>query len=330
MNSKHKSSRLRQIPAYWADFTPKSFLSHCLNTYYSSLHSFSLLFLFLFSVLSLAPTTAQFAVASEIDLGKALEKNITIGNPIWLNDGETKFFSVFNADQSGQPKGGAIILHDADSHPARPEVIQPLHGNLPKHGWATISIQLPPLKQLSEYNNNQALIRRRIESAVNHLRTSGYNNIVLIGHGTGAMAATNYLAAGSTEFIRALVAISLGVLNTKEKKDSIPAKLENVKLPILDVYGSNDLSYITSSAKRRALASKLSGDAATRANTIEPYRRSVMAVGSGQKAQGYIAYRQIKVEGADHDFSGTENILTKRIIGWLERHAKGVAVSSPR
>lgn len=309
---------------------PKTFLSHCLNKHYLTPHRFSLLILFIFSLSWLAPGTGKFAAASEIKLGKALEKMITVGDPVWLNDGEAKFFSVFNTDQSGQPKGGAIILHDADSHPAKPEVIQPLHNNLPMHGWATLSIQIPRLKQLSEYNGNQALIKRRIESAVNHLRNSGYNNIVLIGHGTGAMAATNYLAAGSTEFIRALIAISLGVLDTEDKKDAIPAKLEKVKLPILDIYGSNDLSYVTASARSRALAAKLSGDAATRANTIEPYRRSAMAVGSGQKAQGYIAYRQIKVEGADHDFSGADKILTKRIIGWLERHAKGVAVSSPR
>ena len=37
---------------------------------------------------------------------------------------------------------------------------------------------------------------------------------------------------------------------------------------------------------------------------------------------GYIAYRQLKIMGADHSFRGAEETLIKRITGWLKKHSE--------
>lgn len=267
------------------------------------------------------------AWSNAVELGKTLEQGLKNGQAAWLDDGQGKFFTVFNPDQSGQPKGGVIILPDADSHPDTPQVIRPLRDRLPLHGWATLAIQLPPLDRPAGYLEQRASIDERINAAITYMRNNGFDNLVLLGHGSGAMAASQYLSSQSSEFIRAFVAISLGVLHGQAKDDSIPGQLETINLPILDIFGGNDLEYVTGTARQRALAAKVSSDSATRTNQLEAYRHSAIAKSSNQKSQGYISYRQIRIDGASHDFSGAEIMLARRIIGWLERHAKGVSVN---
>ncbi len=263
-----------------------------------------------------------------IEMSQSLEKGLLSGKPEWLNDNTAKFFAVYDVDQSGQPKGAVIILHDADSHPDKPEIIRPLRSNLPMHGWATISVQLPYLASITDYSNKQSIINQRINSAANYLQSNGINNIVLLGHGTGAMAATAYLSAQHDAPIQAFIAISLGILDQNEKPESISQQLEKITVPILDIFGSNDLDHITNTARSRALAARISSNAVTSSKQIGSYKRSAIAVSSAQKFQGYISYRQIVIKGASHDFSGTTRLLTKRITGWLERHAKGIMIDT--
>jgi len=278
---------------------------------------------------SLASAQNNYA-NNELAFGKSLENGLSSGQAVWLNDGQVEFFAVFNPDQSGQPKGGIIILHDANSHPDTPEVIQPLRADLPEHGWATISIQLPYLSSVDDYVNKQAVINKRIEAAIKHLNNVGLNNIALVGHGSGAMAATAFLSTQSSATVQAFVAISLGIIEADGKAESITEQIEKISLPILDIYGSNDYDYVTNSAKSRALAAKVSSNSATRSNQLDAFKRSAIAKSSTQRSQGYISYRQIKIDGASHDFVATPYLLTRRIVGWLERHAKGVTVSKNR
>jgi len=264
------------------------------------------------------------------DFAQSLEKGLINGKAVWLDDGKTKFFAVYDPDQSGQPKGGVIVLHDANSHPDKPEIIRPLRNDLPVHGWASIAIQLPYLVSIDDYTNKQTIINQRINSAASYLKTVGIGNIALLGHGTGAMAATAYLSTQQEASIQAFIAVSLGMLDKNKTPESITNQLEKITVPILDIYGSNDLDHVTRTATSRALAAKKSSDSVTSSRQIDSYKRSAIARSSTQNSQGYISYRQIVIEGASHDFSGVSSQLTTRIAGWLERHAKGVTVNAPR
>jgi pimeloyl-ACP methyl ester carboxylesterase len=266
---------------------------------------------------------------NELTQAETLAKSLPTGQAVWLNDEQTKFLAILTPDQSGQPKGGAILLHDADGHPDWPDVIRPLRTFLPPHGWATISIQLPRLNSNDGYGAHQPLINTRIQKAAEQLRTLGLNNIALIGHGSGAMAAAAYLASHSDDQgIRGFVGIGLSVIKTEKSDDYLPSQLEKIKLPILDIYGSRDLDAVTTSAKTRALAAKHSSNNAPKEQQLESYKKAGLAKTANNSIQGYIAYRQIEIEGADHNFSGQGEALGKRVLGWLERHVKGVAVST--
>jgi len=267
---------------------------------------------------------------SDIVLGQSLEKTITSGKAVWLNDDTSKFFAIYEPDQSGQAKGGVIILHGANSHPDKPEVIRPLRNALPLHGWASIAIQLPYLSSISDYTKQQTTINQRINSAATYLQTVGIGNIALLGHGIGAMAATAYLSSQQNTSLQAFIAISLGIPNKDKNLESISQQLEKITVPILDIFGSNDLDNVVNTASLRALAAKISSRAVTSSKQIESYKRSAIGRSSMQNSQGHISYRQIVIEGANHDFRGSNRQLTKRVAGWLERHVKGITINASR
>jgi pimeloyl-ACP methyl ester carboxylesterase len=271
---------------------------------------------------------ASVSTTAEALLAESLANPLPPGQALWLDDNQDKFLAIFTPDQSGQPKGGAIILHDADGHADWPDVVRPLRTFLPPHGWATIAIQLPQLSGVDEYGAHQPLINTRIQKAAEQLRSVGLNNIVLIGHGSGALAAAAYLASQRDDLgIRGFVGIGMSVIKTEKADDYLPTRIEKINLPILDIYGSRDLPAVASTAGMRSLAAKRSSTTASKEQLLEPYKKAGLSKTANNNVQGYIAYRQIEIEGADHNFSSQGESLSKRVLGWLERHLKGVAIT---
>ena len=70
------------------------------------------------------------------------------------------------------------------------------------------------------------------------------------------------------------------------------AYLEKLTLPVLDVYGSEDLITIINTADQRRLAARRNGN--------------------------YNGYQQVMIWNADHYFSGHDQELFVRINRWLE------------
>lgn len=219
------------------------------------------------------------------------------GETVWLKAGNQRFLGIFTPDTSGTTKGAVILLHGMGVHPNWPDVIYPLRVSLPEHGWATLSIQLPVLKNDAVLEDYLPLIGEaapRIEAAVKWLESQDFKTIALAGHSLGATMGAAYIATDAPPGIDALVAIGMGTSTIDPKADNV-AHLEQISIPVLDLYGSRDLEGIRKSAKERA--------------------------GAARKA-GNKAYRQTEVEGADHFFVGLEEELVQRVRGWLDQLAK--------
>ena len=90
----------------------------------------------------------------------------------------------------------------------------------------------------------------------------------------------------------ALVALSLQDYPFVKPTIDILGLIEKSKIPILDIYGSDDYRDVINQAPDRRLAAK-------KGNNIE--------------------YEQIEIEGADHYFNGMEDLLIKHILGWLDK-----------
>jgi len=239
--------------------------------------------------------------AYEQDLAEALMQRVDRGEAVWLTAGSDRFPGIYSQQLSEKAQGAALILHGMGEHPDWPEVIAPLRLQLPEHGWATLSILLPVLESgepLSAYGETITRASSRIGAAVRYLRDKKFLNIVIIGQSFGATAGAYYLA-GSGTGIQAFVGISMQDYDFLQPRLDLNNTLSHIDIPILDLYGGRDYNEVLRLAEQRRLEAK------------KLNRRQ---------------YQQIVIDGADHNFAGLENVMIRRIRGWLDKAAPGVRV----
>lgn len=257
-----------------------------------------------------------------------LQKSLDLGEGIWLQAEGSNFFAIYTADQSNRPQGGVVLLPDINTHPDWPSVIHPLRRTLPEHGWATLVIELPAADDIHALSRNQKQTQARILAAIEHFKSNGISNITLIGHGGGALAATHFLAITPEHPIRGLVAVSLGQYDELTTEWRAILLLEKISVPMLDIFAERDLLAVTKSASLRALAAKKSSARASRDKQLDPFKHAGMATTPSAQIKGYVVYRQVRIAGTDHSFSSSSTALVKRILGWLNRHAAGIAIKN--
>jgi pimeloyl-ACP methyl ester carboxylesterase len=214
------------------------------------------------------------------------------GEAIWLNDGTSEFLGIYT--EAEEDRGRAVIvMHGTGIHPNWQQVIQPLRVGLTEHNWNTLAIQMPILPNEAEYPEYAPLydeVAPRIDAAIEYLKKNGAKEIVLIGHSQGASMTAYYLTT-SKQKVNGFVAIGMAAFADDPRMDSIKA-LEKIKLPVLDIYGDDDLEGIMKSVGARAEAAKKAGNK---------------------------NYTQLEVAGANHFFDGKEDELVEAVAGWLEK-----------
>ena len=213
------------------------------------------------------------------------------GEAVWLNDGKNNFLSIYTEAEEDKSRA-VIVMHGTGIHPDWQQVVQPLRVGLTEHNWNTLSIQMPVLPNEAEYPEYAPLydeVAPRIEAAIQYLKNNGVKNIVLIGHSQGSSMTAYYLST-SKPAVNGFVAIGMGAFAKDPRMDSIKA-LEKITVPVLDLYGSEDLENILASVKLRAAAAQTAGNK---------------------------NYTQIKIEG-NHFFDGHEDMLVETVAEWLEK-----------
>ena len=203
------------------------------------------------------------------------------GEAISLNDGENEFLGLITNAELAKPEA-IVVLHGIGVHPDWPQVVNPLRVGLAQMGWTTLSIQLPVLSNEAAPEQYEALIADagpRISEATDYLKNRGAQGIYIVAHSMGSQMAAYYLANSQASY-SGFVAIGMNRGNAQY--------LGEIKLPVLDLYGSEDLPGVLESAIRRAEASA-----------------------------GNTRYTQQIIEGADHFFNDKEDALLGAVSGWL-------------
>jgi len=218
------------------------------------------------------------------------------GEAVWLEAGKTKFLGIYTETATKPAKGTVIVAHGTGVHPDWADVIHPLRVKLTEHGWNTLSLQMPILHNEAKEDEYAPLfpeIAPRMQAAIAFLKSKGTTRIALAGHSLGATMSAYYLASGPSP-VAGLVAV--GTSGTGFTKpglkyfDTVP-KLS--KLPILDIYGSEDTPDVLATvAQRKEIATK----------------------------SGNIRYTQIKVAGANHFFQGKDKELVNEVSQWLDKN----------
>ena len=212
------------------------------------------------------------------------------GDAVWLNDGKNEFLGIYT--EAAEDKGrGVIIMHGTGIHPDWQQVVQPLRVGLTDYNWNTLSIQMPILPNEAEYIEYAPLyveVTPRIKAAIKYLKDNGSSNIVLIGHSQGATMAAYALATSDID-VSGFVAIGMG--SYADDPRMIPVNsIEKIKLPVLDLYGNEDLKEVLETTQARAAAAKKAGN---------------------------MQYKQVEITG-NHFFDDQEDSLVETVANWLK------------
>ena len=220
------------------------------------------------------------------------------GEAVWLQAEQTKFLGIYTESTATRIKGAAIVLHGIGVHPNWSSVIYPLRVQLPEHGWHTLSLQMPILPNEADYKEYTPLFREvapRLNAGVAYLKARGVKNIVIVGHSLGSTMAAHFLATNKAPEVSAFVAVGVSGIEFNDPELGYFNSLTKLTMPILDIYGTDDIEPVLSSVDKRA----------------EIARKS-----------GHKNYTQVVVKGADHFFTGQDEPLVKNVSEWLDRTRK--------
>jgi pimeloyl-ACP methyl ester carboxylesterase len=247
--------------------------------------------LLLVLLLLVAPNLRASDLAKEQRWADQIVGMLIDGDAVWLEAGSQRFLTIYTEAQPGNLKRGVILMHGIGVHPNWDKVIYPLRTGLAERGMPTLSLQMPILRneaEAIEYAPLMAEVDPRIDAGIRFLKAKGVQQIVIAGHSMGATMAAHYLAGGARD-VTAFVAVGMGGRADEPRMDTV-SFLRKIHIPVLDLYGSNDLPQVLKSVEQRAAAAH---------------------------AAGNTAYRQIRVEGADHFFDGKDDTLLTTVSDWF-------------
>jgi pimeloyl-ACP methyl ester carboxylesterase len=252
---------------------------------------------FLFALLLLMVTSLP-AVAQELVPGQisdyAREKRwsdditstLMVGNAVWLEQKNGhKFLTLYTEPPGGKAaaRGAIIVAHGRGWSPDF-ELYGILRAKLADLGYTTLSIQLPVLHgtaKLGDYEPTYPDARERFQLAADYLKAKGYKNIAIVSHSLGSTMANQYLMRTDDKTVKAWVFIS--IINGLEE-------MYRIKIPVLDVFGSDDWVETIWGAPERKL-------------------QILKNPNSGQ----------VVIPNAGHFFEGREDELAATVVGFLDR-----------
>ena len=254
--------------------------------------SFSILLLCLIAMFFTPLAATESDTAKEHRWAEQVIDGLLDGDALWLDDGSGHQFLGILTEGDTASGRAVVLMHGLGVHPNWPDVIYPLRSGLLDQGVTTLSIQMPILANDAderEYLRLLPEVAGRIDASLESLADGGYSNAVLVGHSMGASMMMHYMSQNPSSSVTSVVAIGIGagvgarVVGT----ENIDA-LEKVRVPVLDLYGSEDLDTVLNSAADRAAA--------------------------GSRVR---EFRQIRVDGANHFFQGQEAALVESVLQWL-------------
>lgn len=209
---------------------------------------------------------------------------LMVGDAVWLQQKNGHKFLNLLIDKKENSKGAVIIAHGRGWSPDF-ELYGTLRTRLAEEGYTTLSIQLPVLQStaiLGLYVPLYPDARERFQLAVDYLKGKGHRNIGIVSHSLGATMANQYLIRTNDTTVKAWVFI--GILQGLDE-------MYRIKIPTLDVYGSDDWTVTMWGApERETQLRKVPGSA------------------------------QVMVPGAKHFFEGREDELVKIVAGFLDKN----------
>lgn len=208
---------------------------------------------------------------------------LVVGDPVYLQTprGHHKFLTLFTP-VSGATKA-LIVVHGLGIHPDW-GMVGTLRTELADRGYTTLSIQMPILAadaRSEDYPPTFPEAVERLSEAVAFLKGKGYTDIAVVSHSMGSRMSLDYFTGKPDAAVKAWASLGPSFKG-----------YETVKLPILDLYGDNDLPVVLGNA------------------------------GSRKASLAHPGSKQVVVPGTDHFFTGHEDAMVSAVADFLSDSLK--------
>lgn len=226
---------------------------------------------------------AQADYALEKRQADEITPRLTVGEPLYLAiRGGRKFLALYTP--LAPARAAVIVVPGLSGHPDR-ALIGALRSELAAHGYATLSVQMPMAGDNAKSEDYPAFFpeaAQRLQAAVEFLKSKGHDRIAIVSHDMGGRMTNYYIFHTPDNGVAAWASLSI---SGGEFSDA-----RTLRLPILDLYGENDLPQVLAQADARAeVLKKLRGSA------------------------------QLQLAGADHDYHGREADALKAIRAFFDQ-----------
>ena len=198
-------------------------------------------------------------------------------------------FGIYTESANDSTKG-MIVVHGTGVHPNWTQVVQPIRVAMAEHGWHTLSIQMPILRNGAEFEEYVLLypeVPPRLKAAEQFLQQKGADTLIIVAHSQGATMSSFYLSRSGND-IHGFVAIGMSATQADNDVNSA-ISLKTINIPVLDLYGSDDLPGVLETAGLRK-----------------------------QAASHNLGYSQQTIEGANHFFDEMDDELIVAVTDWSQ------------
>ena len=219
-----------------------------------------------------------------------VEDSIMDGEAVDIRVDGYDVFAIYTEAEDGSDKG-MIVVHGTGIHPNWQHVVQPIRIEMSAHGWNTLSIQMPILHNEAEYEEYVPLypeVPPRLRAAEAFLKDRGMKTLLIVAHSQGATMSSYYLSRHPSD-IKGLIAIGMGATQ-KDSHVNSAESLKNIAIPVLDLFGDDDLPGVLETTDRRK-----------------------------NSAAHNVYYSQQVIEGANHFFDGMDHDLITAVADWARQ-----------
>ena len=242
------------------------------------------------TLLMLAAPVAASDLEKEQRWREQVEDSIMDGEAVDLVVEGREIFAIYTEAEDGSDKG-MIVVHGTGIHPNWQQVVQPIRVEMAAHGWNTLSIQMPILHNEAQYEEYVALypeVPPRLSAAEAFLKDRGIQTLLIAAHSQGATMSSYYLSRHPSD-VKGLIAIGMGATQ-KDSHINSAQSLKKITIPVLDLYGDDDLPGVL--------------------DTVDARTES-----SAHNAQ----YSQQMIKDANHFFDGMDDELVSAVAGWAQQ-----------
>ena len=242
------------------------------------------------TLLMLAAPVAASDLEKEQRWREQVEDSIMDGEAVDLVVEGREIFAIYMEAEDGSDKG-MIVVHGTGIHPNWQQVVQPIRVEMAAHGWNTLSIQMPILHNEAQYEEYVALypeVPPRLRAAEAFLKDRGIQTLLIAAHSQGATMSSYYLSRHPSD-VKGLIAIGMGATQ-KDSHINSAQSLKKITIPVLDLYGDDDLPGVL--------------------DTVDARTES-----SAHNAQ----YSQQMIKDANHFFDGKDDELVSAVAGWAQQ-----------